>query len=80
MQQSDSFEELGCHGNILVNKSLKHGLEYAKLSSCETQNFIPTDYFLQQHGSGQNIGQNQFGTNASMAVRPVTPIPYVQVS
>lgn len=82
MIQSDSSEELGCHGNILVNKSLKHSLEYAKLSSSETQSLVPHDYLLQQQqGSGQqHLGQNQFGMNASMTMRPVTPIPYVQVS
>lgn len=83
MMQSDSCEELGCHGNILVNKSSKHSAsndsQYAKLlPSSETQSLVPHDYLGQQHYHYQQLHHTTISQQLSL--RPVTPIPYVQVS
>ncbi|XP_011505066.1 PREDICTED: uncharacterized protein LOC105367910 [Ceratosolen solmsi marchali] len=84
MMQSDSCEELGCHGNILVNKSSKHAandsIQYAKLPSSETQSLMPHDYLSQQQQQQQHQHQQLHHVTSSqqLSLRPVTPIPYVQ--
>ena len=96
MMQSDSCEELGCQGNILVNKSSKHAANdaslYSKLVSSETQSLVPHDYLGQQQQQQQQLHHHHHqpqqqqqhlhhvAASQQLSLRPVTPIPYVQVS
>ncbi|XP_017889163.1 bone morphogenetic protein receptor type-2 isoform X2 [Ceratina calcarata] len=65
MLQSDSFEDLGCNGNILVDKSMKHACNDQYKIVSEAQGLVSHDY-LSQH------------TTQLTQLRPATPIPYVQ--
>ncbi|KAG7201570.1 hypothetical protein KM043_004316 [Ampulex compressa] len=65
MMQSDSLEELGCNGNILVDKSMKHAYNDQYRVATEAQGLVSHDY-LSQH------------TTQLSQLRPATPIPYVQ--
>ncbi|XP_076636027.1 kinase protein wishful thinking [Colletes latitarsis] len=65
MLQSDSFEELGCNGNVLVDKSMKHACNDQYRIVSEAQGLVSHDY-LSQH------------TTQLTQLRPATPIPYVQ--
>lgn len=84
MLQSDSCEELGCQGNVLVNRSSKHSGNdagaYGKHSSSETQSLVPHDYLGQQQQHHHQHQQLHHVTSSQqLSLRPVTPIPYVQV-
>ncbi|XP_012151417.1 kinase protein wishful thinking isoform X2 [Megachile rotundata] len=65
MLQSDSFEDLGCNGNVLVDKSMKHACNDQYKIVSEAQGLVSHDY-LSQH------------TTQLTQLRPATPIPYVQ--
>lgn len=65
MLQSDSLEDLGCNGNVLVDKSLKHACNDQYKAATEAQGLVSHDY-LSQH------------TTQLSQLRPATPIPYVQ--
>lgn len=65
MLQSDSLEDLGCNGNVLVDKSLKHACNDQYKTGTEAQGLVSHDY-LSQH------------TTQLTQLRPATPIPYVQ--
>lgn len=66
MVQSNSVEELGCNGNILVDKSSKHSSSEQYRLPAESQVLIPQDYHLAQN------------TSQLTQLRSATPIPYVQ--
>ncbi|XP_008214725.1 uncharacterized protein LOC100121252 isoform X1 [Nasonia vitripennis] len=82
MLQSDSCEELGCQGNVLVNRSSKHSGNdagaYGKHSSSETQSLVPHDYLGQQQHHHQHQQLHHVTSSQQLSLRPVTPIPYVQ--
>ena len=65
MVQSNSVEELGCNGNVLVDKSSKHTSSEQYRLPAESQVLIPQDY----------VAQN---TSQLIQLRSATPIPYVQ--
>nr|KAF7425103.1 hypothetical protein H0235_007541 [Vespula pensylvanica] len=65
MLQSDSLEDLGCNGNVLVDKSLKHTCNDQYKVVTEAQGLVSHDY----------LGQH---TTQLAQLRPATPIPYVQ--
>lgn len=65
MLQSDSLDDLGCNGNVLVDKSLKHACHDQYKIVTEAQGLVSHDY-LSQH------------TTQLTQLRPATPIPYVQ--
>ncbi|XP_071861347.1 kinase protein wishful thinking isoform X2 [Bombus fervidus] len=65
MLQSDSLEDLGCNGNVLVDKSMKHACNDQYRIVSEAQGLVSHDY-LSQH------------TTQLTQLRPATPIPYVQ--
>lgn len=65
MLQSDSLDDLGCNGNVLVDKSLKHACHDQYKITTEAQGLVSHDY-LSQH------------TTQLTQLRPATPIPYVQ--
>ncbi|XP_043525345.1 bone morphogenetic protein receptor type-2 isoform X2 [Frieseomelitta varia] len=65
MLQSDSLEDLGCNGNVLVDKSMKHTCNDQYRIVSEAQGLVSHDY-LSQH------------TTQLAQLRPATPIPYVQ--
>lgn len=65
MLQSDSLEDVGCNGNILIDKSLKHTCNDQYRTHTEAQGLVSHDY-LSQH------------TTQLTQLRPATPIPYVQ--
>ncbi|KAI4504255.1 hypothetical protein M0802_000726 [Mischocyttarus mexicanus] len=65
MLQSDSLEDLGCNGNVLVDKSLKHACNDQYKVITEAQGLVSHDY----------LGQH---TTQMAQLRPATPIPYVQ--
>ncbi|XP_014216049.1 bone morphogenetic protein receptor type-2 isoform X2 [Copidosoma floridanum] len=80
MMQSDSSEELGCQGNILVNKSYKHHTDKVPQppsNSSETQSLVPHDYLGQQQ-QAQTQHHHHVISSQQLSLRSVTPIPYVQ--
>ncbi|KAJ8684153.1 hypothetical protein QAD02_019945 [Eretmocerus hayati] len=81
MMQSNSCEEIECHGNILVDKSSKHlsGIDshsqYAKLlPNSETQSLMPHDYLGHQYQQQSH----HVTSSQALSLRSNTPIPYVQ--
>lgn len=73
MPAAASEEELSGQGNILVDRSLKHtpqGLYLSGSSCTETQALVSNDFLSQN--------QQQPQLNTGSALRPITPIPYVQ--
>lgn len=73
MPPAASDEELSKQGNVLVDRSSKHTPQgpYHSGSGCaETQALVSNDFL--------NQTQHQPPLNTSSALRPITPIPYVQ--
>lgn len=69
MIQSDSSEELGCNGNVLINKSSKHQTSCNDVYGLESQmGLVPYQNFVLDHHITQQHTQ----------LRTVTPIPFVQ--
>ena len=73
MPPAASEEDLNRQGNVLVDRSSKHtslGHFRSGSSSTETQALVTNDFL------SQNQQQSQLNTGS--ALRPITPIPYVQ--